>query len=337
MTASLDARRKAGRSVQTLPPTAGQNRAVAQNAEFDLLPLLHGNWQSVGKGWNIIALPAANTPFNYRVLMNQYSENLQFKQATRNIPNRGIAPENGHADQLLDALDYEQSIRQLAAVDFPATGLAGEANADIHHEPGLLLRMLNHIPVADDGSLLPLARLATIPHGNSVLALGSVTVKNGPPSIPVASAIPQRVDANLLTNPYLGPYKNFEDSPFFGTVQSTGGFPGFFPTDANAILRFALDQIPVQQVIKTTTIHFDTRFNSGGIANVPFLSREANAAEMQSTFWVMDIASPNASGSATRLLMYSQTVMLDFFASPTFPGARIRWPHISINTLEFSA
>lgn len=151
---------------------------------FTLLP---GTWSNEpglpGRGWNMIALPFGPPPgatFRppYRLLMNQYDENLVFDLVDKAVPNRGIAPSADGprpADQLLVTLDYEQGIKQLAAEDFPATTLGGPPGAAIHHEPGLFLHLTD--PLDEDST--EIARLATIPHGDSVLAMGTVRVIDG--------------------------------------------------------------------------------------------------------------------------------------------------------------
>lgn len=90
------------------------------------------------------------------------------------------------------------------------------------------MQILNH-DVSDSESVLKIARLATIPHGDSVLAMGKVSFIDGAPTIPDLNALPQRINADVQNNQYLVPYKYFGDKPFFGTVPgSTDGFPVFF-------------------------------------------------------------------------------------------------------------
>jgi hypothetical protein len=263
--------------------------------------------------------------------MNQYSETLGFTFVDKNIPNRGITPDTaGEPDQLISGLDYQQVIEQVAAEDSPASELRSPDGKGIHHEPGLFLHMMNH-RTQHDGADLSVARLASIPHGNSVLALGKVEVFDGPPSIPDLDALPIGVDRDL-TKPYLAPYKHFEDKRFFGTVPPTvPKFPGFFSTNANAILQFAN---PGDRVKKTTVLHFDTKFGTGGITNIPFVVREANATEMVATFWIMELQREDESAPPEFIMQYSQTVFLDFFPTKNDPTQLIRWPHVSINTLR---
>jgi len=61
-----------------------------------------------------------------------------------------------------------------------------------------------------------IARLATIRHGDAVLALGSGVTVNGPPNfdnIGNFSPLPLGVDADIEHNPYLAPDKRLQDKP----------------------------------------------------------------------------------------------------------------------------
>lgn len=309
-------------------------KSASEGSKF-LGPLIQlpGTWESKGLGWNIIALPFASAQFKYRVLMNQYDETLKFKTIAERVPNRGVPskefpperllPKHEKSDQFLTTIDYEQAVTQIAAADSPATHLAGGKDLDIHHEPGLFLNMHNK-----KTNNIDIARLATVPHGDSVLALGKSDTINGAPKIPKASAMPLFTTTDI-NNPYLSPYKTFVDAPFKGTVKAPG-FPGFSPIDANVLLRLANASVKIK---KTTVLPFDTTLETGGIVNIPFIVKQANAVEMQSTFWIQELDQVDEDGSPVLRLQYTQTVMLDFFKSRSKKGKLIRWPHISINTL----
>jgi hypothetical protein len=300
--------------------------AVPHDEELGPFKLLPGVWKNLpglpGRGWNMIALPFATEPgsrLNYRLLLNQYNEELKFSLVDKAVPNRGIR-RNGttvDADQLLVAIDYEQTIRQIAATDSPSSGKAGGANLAIHHEPGLWLHLANEVT---DG--LDIARLATIPHGDSVLALGSSAEADGAPDIFDVDGLPVGVPRDLDNNPYLAPYKQFHDNPFQGL---------FDPTSPNELLKAANQGVNIQ---KTTTLAVDTTAPTGGIANIPFIVKQANAASMRSTFWIQELADLDADGNPKLRLQYSQVVMLDFFPRRDGLPGPIRWPHVSINTLE---
>lgn len=304
-------------------------QAVTGDPALGPFALLPGTWTNEptlpGRGWNMIALPfaqPAGSTFrpNYRLLLNQYNEVLNFFLVDKAVPNRGIGAVGGvvsNTDQTVVTLDYEQGIKQIAADDFPQSGLAGGPQLAIHHEPGLFLNMLDQ---TDGGPTI--ARLATIPHGDAALALGTSTAATGTPTIPTVNALPIGVNQDIQTNGYLVPYKHFHDNLFQGL---------FDPTDPTALLTAANQGV---DIVRTTKLEFDTTVASGGIHNIPFIVSQANASEMKATFWIQELAETDASGNPRLRLQYVQVVQLDFF--PRFDGGpgRIKWPHVSINTLE---
>ena len=325
--------RKQGRKIYSTKPGTTSRAALGPLAQ------LPGRWSNTpnfpGRGWNIIALPFARGPSNYRVLMNQYNEELTFTTVDEGVPNRGIKDFRGgkrQSDQFLVALDYQQTIAQVAAADFPESGEAGGKGLPIHHEPGLWLNMLNE--TTDD---LDIARLATVPHGDAALAMGRSSKHGGPPELPEnVSAFPIGVPAtvtdrggNEIPNPYLAPYQHFIDNPFTGIVPPP--FPGFLPDDTSALLHAAIDR---RDVKRHTVLDVDTTIPTGGIHNIPFIVKQANAASMKSTFWISELAEKDKYGNNRMILQYFQVVMLDFFDRTDGLPGRIGWPHISINTLE---
>ncbi|MBR9911521.1 MAG: hypothetical protein GYB33_14330 [Gammaproteobacteria bacterium] len=303
-----------------LQDVKSQQRTLKQASgpEPALGPLEHlpGTWKSDGMGWNMIALPFAAGPLGYRLLLNQYNETLEFTLVDKGVPNRGVGA-NGQTDQLIATLDYTQQIVQVAAVDSPLSGEAGGANLAIHHEPGLWLHMLNETQPHVD-----IARLSSIPHGDSVLALGSSEVQQGGVDIPEVNGLPVGVSHDLAS-PYLAPYKQFNDAPFKGNVTAAG-FPGFNPLQPNALLSLANQGV---DIVETTTLSVDSTVATAGVTNIPFIVKQANADSMKSTFWIQRLA------DGSRRLQYSQIVMLDFFSRGDGLPGRIRWPHVSINTL----
>ena len=320
----------------------GRYVARAKAGDEDLGPLKHlpGTWSNKpnleGRGWNIIALPFATNPgegFNYRVLMNQYNEDLVFSTVDKGVPNRGIK-RNGQtqeADQFVVTLDYEQKIDQIAAADVPDSGLAGDPGLAIHHEPGLWLHMLN-----ERTNGLDIARLGTIPHGDSVLALGRSEKVPGLADIPApVSALPIGVNDDLGRNPYLAPYKHFVDNPFKGVLEHVPGFPGFVPTDTTNLLKLANQDLGGFEVKRTTVLEVDSTIEQAGVVNIPFIVKQANAASMRSTFWIQELRKGRGKDKERKLrLQYLQVVILDFFDRRDGMPGLIRWPHISINTLE---
>jgi hypothetical protein len=303
--------------------------------ELGPLKLLPGKWANLpnlpGRGWNMIALPfvappppGVPFPLNYRLLVNQYNEELEFTLVDKAVPNRGVRLAPGtpaNTDQFLVTLDYQQKIAQIAADDFPKSDKAGGPGLAIHHEPGLWLHMTNGITDS-----LNIARLATIPHGDSVLALGQSSEHPGTPSIFDINGLPIGVDQDLK-NPYLAPYKHFNDNLFQGL---------FNPVSPNDLLEAANQGVEIE---RTTVLDVDSTRPTGGITNIPFIVRQANATVMKSTFWIQELKEKDKYGKPKLRLQYSQLVMLDFFPRvdglpPGCCPGLIQWPHVSINTME---
>lgn len=312
--------------------------AMTGSSELGPLNLLPGKWKGVGTGWNMIALPFDKAQFNYRLLMNQYDETLEFSFVDDDVPNRGLAgiiDNSAEEDQFIVTLDYQQVINQQKAEDFPNSGLAGDPGDGIHHEPGLWLYMKNLRTTDKDitgDAVIEVARLATIPHGNSVLALGTQKEISGPPTIPPLRGLPIGRSGDFTTDPYLQPYKHFTDYPFFGNVTGVPGFPGFHPQNMNAILEFANTNVDIE---KTTILAVDSTRQDAGVANIPFVVKQAEPVSMKSTFWIQELKDKDEHGHPKLRLQYSQIVMMDFFRprQDELPD-RAQWPHISINTLE---
>lgn len=304
--------------------------------------------RTFGRGWNLIALPFQEPEQfrDYRLLMNQYNEELRFSFVDDMVPNRGVdrgAPENPldstNTDQFLVTLDYQQTISQISAADSSNTDLAGEAGLPIHHEPGLFLHMLNE---RTDG--IDVARLATIPHGNAVTAIGKSDVYDGPPrNIDMASSFPigvvpedqldAAVDAATEDPAYLRPYNQFTVEPFGGVVDA----PIFSAKTPFDTLKAALGAFDVK---RTTELRMDTETDRAGIVNIPFVERQADANFMRSTFYIMELNETDCDGNHKLAIAYTQFIFLDFF--PRRDGSvdadgnpqLIRWPHISINVME---
>ena len=333
---------------------------------FGPLAMLEGVWANEDElrnhGWNSIALPfARNSRDNYRILVNQYSETLEITTAGACNPNRGMPGINivpgdcentgcvgDPGDQQIAALQYIQNIRQAAGADFPVSedapgpNLVAGRGDTIHHEPGLFLYMKNH-STAD----MEVARMGTVPHGDSLLAMGfhgkldnpiaePVEQQNIIPDfelLPTGNALPSGFtlpQLNLLDG-YLEPYNHFHQSPFSG---DTGGQDEFDPVFPLELLKKA-NVDPDIEILEVYKFDFNTELSSGGIKNIPFIVKQADAASMRAAFRVMKVRHV-ASGEEETRLQYAQVVDLDFFEHPQGPhkGSIIRWPHVSINTLK---
>lgn len=300
-------------------------RSFDSSEEPFLGPLenLKGVWENLpglpGRGWNMIALPfiSPESQLDYRVLMNQYNEVLNVGFVDEGVPNRGvIRPLDENLNQKIVTLDYQQTIKQVLAEDIPVSGLAGNKGLPIHHEPGLWLHMLN---LATNGSNI--GRMGSVPHGNIFSALGKSDVIAGPPIIPDIDVLPIGATRNIDSG-YLQPYKFFRDNPLAGL---------FNILEPHELLRKATPQ----NVKETTIINVDTNTLSGGILNIPFIIRHADATEMNSTFWIMELEDEfETDGSPVFILQYMQVVMLEFFERFDGVPGDIKWPHVSFNTMR---
>jgi hypothetical protein len=317
------------------------------------LSQLVGTWRNVSSlrdhGYNMIPLPVDFRPFHYKLLLNQYNETLTFKVADAASMNRGKT-----GDQKLAALAYEQQIHQSASAEYPIRQydekypdgqLNHKPDSLIHFETGMWLNIRNQMT-----NNLNIARMSSIPHGDSVLAMGSSSEHDGAPIIDDISGLPDEyltLGSNLsdkfkdpqsgeVLNPadmddalrtefdkkfYLAPYQHFELNPFKGHFDPV--YPNRFLEQVNQDVH----------IVKTTTLEVDTSLQSGGILNTPFIVKNAEASDMKATFWIQELAEKDKYGNPKLRLQYSQLVLLDFYL--LIPDReKTRWPHVSINTLE---
>ncbi len=344
-----------GRVIQKSSP------AHRGDPKLGVLAELPGVWENSdgfeGRAWNMIALPFGTTGQfgDFRLLLNQANETLDFDLVDLGVPNRGASRQ----DQHLAALRYLQALDQVAAIDaasasdgsviIPATpdtndtpkgeqlqpgpGVPAGTPVGIHREPGLFLHLANL--TGPPSSLVSggpdLARLANIPHGDAVLAMGlngAAAPTSGAPDFANAALkaafdpLPIGLANTSLGNPYLGPYKHFHDNPFKGI---------FDPTDPLELLDGAVAQVmPGSTVLETTTFSVDSAV-SGGIQNIPFVVAQANAARVSATFWIEKVQ--KADGDIRFVLQYAQRVLLEFFPRGDGNSGNIQWPHISVNTM----
>jgi hypothetical protein len=198
-------------------------------------------------------------------------------------------------------------------------------NSGIHVEPGLWL----HVPETTDPTApATYVRQATIPHGDSLVAQSAWARRiTGFPTIDPVNSTPF-TDATIpglntnptepVTNPaYLAQYLD-------GALPPIGLPPGLNAAatikDPTLVLNA---QIAGQRIVSTVAISISTVAPAGGILNIPFVTRNANAVQMDAIFWVETVE--HAGGGHFMQLQYVQRVILDFIG--------IHWPHFSVATL----
>jgi hypothetical protein len=291
---------------------------------------LPGTW--VGTGFNLIELPNMNQikpgpppKDKFKVMLNATQETLVFSDIEGDIINRG----NAQSDIKYLGLHY---LQQVIDVNLPA-GQNG-----IHLETGLFL----NLPGGTDPNVKPsIARLGSIPHGDSLMAQGDSFVVQGGPLFntpfgadPTPFTIVNGKRKNMTSPEYLSLLQNAEPPK---------GIPKEAVMNPNILLENA---IKGQKILDTTVILLDANpvdgvsnvpptSPVGRITNIPFINVNANATTLTAVFWLETVQ--NNDGSTFKQLQYTQTVILDF---PVFghdkgsPAEQIKWPHIVVATLR---
>lgn len=291
----------------TTPPTPVP---PAPAPDLGSLQGLAGTW--AGSGLNTIWRPNQPAQGSDRFLeINLTSENLEFDVVPGTIPNRGFL----QGDLIMTGLRYLQQISD------------SNLNAGLHLEPGLWLS----VPATTDPALpATVARLASIPHGTTIVAQGVASSSNGPPTIPVVSITPFAIGnpTSLVTFPEqtLATPSNFRTSGagLTGVTQAMLDNP-------NSVLATEAAGL---NITTTTTLQVSsddaTPVLGGGTANTAFLQGgsdgpNAVAARVTSTFWLQ---TTQGSGEPD-VLQYTQTVLLNFNG--------LSWPHVTVATLKRQA
>jgi hypothetical protein len=289
------------------PAAPGEPAPLAAAAD-PLGPLagLAGNW--AGRGFNVIWRPHPLKPSGQdRFLeLNVTSEQLDFGPALRSIPNRGLLQPNIS----LAGLNYLQQIAD------------ANTNTNQHFEPGLWVTVPH---TSDPNEPRTVARLASIPHGTTILVQGTAQTAAGGPAIPDVSIKPFTIGHPAQTINF--PEQTLSTATQFRT--SGAGLTGVtqqMVNNPNTVLRAA----PSPQITSTTTLHVSSRDASlpgGGTANIAFLTGttdgpNAVTARVTATFWLETLQGD----TEPRRLQYSQLVLLNFNG--------LSWPHITVATLQ---
>lgn len=287
-------RQDLGQVIESAPveiPTEGVPRGggAALEAELGALAKLPGTW--VGNGFNLIARPDKQGGRPFFLELDATKETLEFTPISGPIPNRGSEQD----DISFLGLTYLQRVNDAFS------------NGGLHIEPGIWLSVpATTAPQAE----ATVVRMATVPHGTSVLAQGQAFTVEGGPQIEPVSSTPTRVDGKPI------PGRGYID-PFL-TAKLPEGIPQGSVANPNLVLTEA---IKGQNITETVVLVISTQ-PSGGIENIPFLVENANAISMNAVFWIETV---QLEGGTLLQLQYTQTVVLQF--------DEINWPHISVGTL----
>ena len=227
------------------------------------------------------------------------------------IPNRGLL----EPDISLAGLKYVQQVFDI------------NLSAAQHFEPGLWV----YVPRTGDPQEPPtVVRMASIPHGTTILAQGTASTSAGPPTFPPISITPFPIGhpdqhRTSLSSTWTGP------TPYRTAGAGLHGVTQAMLDNPNSVLAHA-PLIAGQDIETTTTLRVftnDAAFPGGGTANIGFLTGaaqgpNAHATHVSATFWLQ---TPKRSPEPI-FLQYSQRVLLQFDG--------FSWPHVTVATLELN-
>lgn len=277
--------------------------------ELGILETFKGSW--TGPGFNTIfrpnsvsptttdftnpVLPAPPTPPNVSVLeLNLTQEDLAFTIPLVRVPNRGLGQQN---DIFISGVTYLQAVDDVTNTE---TGKPDGTKTGIHTETGFWLNVppTNNNPVEEN----TLVRLGSIPHGTTINAQGSPPiVTQGAPDIgprPITPfVIGDKGDTQIMAS---------QTASLNNTARLPQDLSLFIQegTITQAILdnpiQILLDINTQLNITETSTFTVSTQSAptpGGGTANIAFLvgassqGPNANAVQMDSTFWVETIES----------------------------------------------
>ena len=276
------------------------------------LALLPGTW--TGTGFNQIWRPF-NKPGQDRFLeLNLTQETIEFTAISGAIPNRGLLQQ----DINMFGITYLQQIKD------------SNVGAGLHIEPGIWATVPQTVNPAEQPTVV---RMASIPHGTTMLAQGTSPAVAGPPVIANNDIKPFPIG-----NP--GGKINFPEAnlaqptPFRSAPAQIAGITQAMVDNPNSVLKAA---IAAQTITHTTVLDVTTKsatpLTGGGTSNTAFLKGgaqgpNADATQVTATFWIETVK--GTGGAADFLqLQYTQTVMLNFNG--------LSWPHVTVATLRKKA
>lgn len=283
-------------------------RLASTEAVSELGPLasLVGTWIGT-RGWNLIAVPQPGNPHGFTLLVRPYVETITFTPLGALVPDRG-------AEEILNIFGLEYSLKVSDLL----------TNEPLHLENGMWLYARD----PKDPKSPSIVRQATVPHGNSVLAVGNAEEVKGPPKISELPTMP-------VGSPFDPPLAGYTDPYTFPPPPEVPGQPPFNTGDANQVLREAIKDQKIRSTL-TLSVSTERSGGGGGIVNIPFIQKNANAASFDATFWIETVEKPHTNETFLQL-QYSQQTNLEFIkcASGCSKGGSglVVWPHVNVNTL----
>ena len=275
-------------------------------------------------------------------------------------PNRG-----GSFTQFAHAVFYDQQVR---FAEGPEHGNI------VHVENGAWLHLgtqpqltgpYNKGAAIKDGQVLrqppyvTIAKQIAVPHGNSILALGSVdlydrdhfqpdlsglkanTIIPGAPVIPDApapypeplrtSSVPYSEPAGISIDPYTDPYAS--------TLNANDDFENPKP-EWTLNPNYPL-QVAVEKIKPTAHLHWRVTTNplfggDGVVTNIPFEERKSKVTEYWADYWLLSTDRNYKRSMSFDYLAYSQTILMEMDISIDDGKTYNRYvfPHVTTNTVK---
>lgn len=289
--------------------------------------------------YNVMPLPQQATPehgplpYPGYILKNfSYYETIRFNDVAGSVipvpataPNRG-----GGVNQIAHALFYDQKV---SFAEGPKTGEV------VHVENGTWI-YLDKVPqlagaYADPEPPAPpdippqprditIAKQIAVPHGNSVLALGSFDTIGGDPVIPGAPTIigapppyplPHELETNRFTTQLVTPASDYEN-PDVSLTQNP-----------NSVLQQAVAAIAPEAYMHWRVTTEPLEHGRGIVTNIPFEQRRANVTEYWADYWLLQ------KEGIFKYLAYTQTILMEMKIGPAYNERRFIFPHVTCNTI----
>ncbi|WHA44027.1 heme-binding protein [Agrobacterium larrymoorei] len=269
---------------------------------------LPGFWE--GTGFSLIARPDRKSPSGFFLQLNLLRETIEFTSIGSPVFNRGSVQD--------DIAIY--GVTYLHRVTDALTGGA------LHIEPGMWL----NIPATTDPKAnASIARLATIPHGDAVSTVGFVeyAVYDRIPEIPPANTIPFKIGGQPPAAGTANPFEQYDLTipSQFRSTPLPSAISQLIVSDPNQVLRDTLNSqvLTEGKTLKSITRLITSTQDVGGIENIPFITKNAEAVSLDSVFAIEVVT--NGEGREFLQLQYSQTSLLNF--------GGLSYPHVTVGTL----
>jgi hypothetical protein len=255
-------------------------------------PLAAFNGTFRGSGFNLIFRPDSPvTPTQLPIPvsgsdnvleLNLTLETLSFSKNLGSVPNRGMV----QGDIFLNGVPYLQTISDVTVPSQPV---------GIHFEPGLWMAVPKTNDPAEEATVV---RMASIPHGTTLVAQGTSTTSAGKPTIPAVDITPFSTlpPHNKIPFPsQTAASGNTARIPQdLSSFIAAGTITQALLNDPNTLLR---NHIASQTITSTTIISISTEpaapLFGGGTDNIAFLLGNAAASKpnaqtlkMEATFWI---------------------------------------------------